>query len=92
MSDKRYKKSIDDLSDKQIINLTNGPSKLSQAMSIDRSCNGDDLCGDKLYIEDYDYPSFEVKAAKRIGIDYAEEAIDFPWRFYIEGNKFVSIK
>ena len=25
----------------------------------------------------------DIKAGKRIGIDYAEEAIDFPWRFYV---------
>ena len=25
----------------------------------------------------------QIHAAKRIGIDYAEEAVDFPWRFYL---------
>ena len=24
-----------------------------------------------------------VKTGKRIGIDYAQEAVDFPWRFYL---------
>ena len=28
---------------------------------------------------------------KRINIDYAEEYRDKEWRFYIEGNKFVSV-
>jgi DNA-3-methyladenine glycosylase len=92
MVERRYKNPSSSLTEKQIINLTNGPSKLSQALSIDRNNNGNDLCGDKLYIEDYDYPRFTIKSAKRIGIDYAEEAKDFLWRFYIEGNKFVSKK
>ena len=33
-----------------------------------------------------------IITAKRIGIDYAEEAKDFPWRFYIEDNSYVSVK
>ena len=35
---------------------------------------------------------FDIVETKRIGIDYAEEAIDFPWRFYIKGNKYISKK
>ena len=26
----------------------------------------------------------EIRVGKRIGIDYAEEAADFLWRFYLE--------
>ena len=25
----------------------------------------------------------DIHVGKRIGIDYAQEAIDFPWRFYV---------
>ena len=28
--------------------------------------------------------SQNILAGKRIGIDYAEEAVDFPWRFWIK--------
>ena len=35
---------------------------------------------------------FEIVASKRIGIDYAEEAKDFLWRFYIKDNIYVSKK
>ena len=31
-----------------------------------------------------------IDKSKRINIDYAEEATEFEWRFYIEGNKFLS--
>ena len=31
-----------------------------------------------------------IAKSKRINIDYAEEATEFEWRFYIEGNKFLS--
>jgi hypothetical protein len=26
----------------------------------------------------------------RVGIDYAEEFVDEPWRFWVKGNEFVS--
>ncbi|SJU54652.1 3-methyladenine DNA glycosylase [Clostridioides difficile] len=44
-----------------------------------------------LYIED-SCDNHEIIETTRIGIDYAEEAIDFPWRFYIKDNKYVSKK
>ena len=28
--------------------------------------------------------------SRRVNIDYAEEWIDKPWRFYVEGNSYVS--
>lgn len=73
-------------------NLTNGPSKLCQAMSIDTSLNGIDLCGDELFIKSQNSPDSDEKivATKRIHIDYAEEYKDKLWRFILEGNKFVS--
>jgi DNA-3-methyladenine glycosylase len=73
-------------------NLTNGPSKLCQAMNIDTSLNGIDLCEDEIFIEP---PTGlkrdeEIVSGPRIHIDYAEEYIDKPWRFLLKGNVFVS--
>lgn len=88
----RYKKSYEDLTKYQIKNLSNGPGKLCNAMGIDKTLNKEDLCGDKLYIEEGLDNNFNVKTTKRVGIDYAEEARDFLWRFYIEDNPNVSVK
>lgn len=85
----RFNKSFESLNKRDKINLTNGPGKLSKALLIDKSLNGEDLCGEKLFIEDsLDVP--EIVISKRIGIDYAEEAKDFMLRFYIKDNKYVS--
>lgn len=89
MSRLRYGKSWDELSAYQRKNVCNGPGKCCKALSLDTSCDGLDLTGEELYIctspEDVGLPSplpgFRVTAGKRIGIDYAEEAVDFPWRF-----------
>lgn len=94
MAIRRFKKPLAALTKQQRLSLTNGPGKLSAAMAIDRSLYGEDLCGSRLYVEDEGDKarSFSVVKAKRIGIDYAEEAIHFPWRFYIENNPYVSVK
>lgn len=93
LAKKRFNESYDELSESKKKALTNGPSKLCMALSIDKSDNYKNLYekGD-LYIEDGDGEKFEIVETKRIGIDYAEEAIDFPWRFYIKGNKYISKK
>lgn len=71
--------------------LCNGPGKLSQAMGIGRENYGDDLCGDNFYLEDAPVlAEREIVRTKRIHIDYAQEAVDFPWRFYVRGNPWVS--
>lgn len=72
--------------------LANGPGKLCKALSIDRSLNGLPLGSKGLYWVD-SMPEFSLsekpaslpfQTGKRIGIDYAEEAVDFPWRFWLE--------
>lgn len=73
-------------------NLTNGPGKLCRALAIDKYLNGEDLCGSQLYIELGEKEKFSIVSTKRVGIDYAGEAKDYLWRFYIEGNAYVSVK
>ncbi|MCI8594556.1 MAG: DNA-3-methyladenine glycosylase [Oscillospiraceae bacterium] len=62
-------------------NFLNGPGKLCKGFSIDRHCNNLDLTVPPLFVSDGDKPS-KLHTGKRIGIDYAEEAVDFPWRFW----------
>jgi DNA-3-methyladenine glycosylase len=72
-------------------NLTSGPGKLCIAFDIDRTLNGEDLLGDRIWIESYsDLDVHNVTAGPRIGIDYAGEDVGKPWRFWIKDNKFVS--
>jgi DNA-3-methyladenine glycosylase len=72
-------------------NLTNGPGKLCIAMGIDRELNGADLLGNRVWIENFETVSpRRIARGPRIGIDYAEEWIEKPWRFWIRDNPFVS--
>lgn len=93
LSQKRFKESYDKLTLTKKKNIANGPSKLCMAFSIDKSENYRKLYekGD-FYIEDSEDTNFSIVETTRIGIDYAEEAINFPWRFYIKDNKYISKK
>ena len=64
-------------------NFLNGPGKICKALSLDRSQNGLDLTGDTLYVVRSGETPELIHTGPRIGIDYAEEAVDFPWRFWI---------
>lgn len=67
--------------------LTNGPGKLTKALSIDGSFNGEDLVKSRrIYVEKGE-ESVRVQASARIGISRGEE---LHWRFFVEGNPFVS--
>ena len=70
-----------------------GPGKVCQGLSLTREQNGLDLTGDALFLcdspEDLGLPCpaparETICAGPRIGVDYAEEARDFPWRFWLE--------
>lgn len=91
IANNRFKKDYNDLTKTQIKSLTNGPGKLCDALKINKTLNGEDLCDNRLYIVDND-EEFNIITDKRIGIDYAEEAKDYLLRFYIENNKYVSVK
>jgi len=90
MSRARYNTGYTALGRSHKTGLCNGPGKLCIAMDIRRTENGLDLCGNQLYIRDTSCEPFRIKSSPRINIDYAEEYRDKPWRFYIEGNKYVS--
>ena len=93
ISNIRYKKSYEELTKAQFKNLTNGPSKLCLAYLLDKDLNGVKLYEKgPVYITDDSNEDFKIIETKRIGIDYAEEAKDVLWRFYIKDNIYVSKK
>ncbi|MCH5270102.1 MAG: DNA-3-methyladenine glycosylase [Lachnospiraceae bacterium] len=63
--------------------LADGPGKLCIAMHITREDNDLDLVTDEgFYLtEGIEVEESRIQAGKRIGIDYAEEAADYLWRF-----------
>ncbi|HEY6806706.1 MAG TPA: DNA-3-methyladenine glycosylase [Pyrinomonadaceae bacterium] len=72
-------------------NLTNGPGKLCIAMGIDRQLDRADLLGKQVWLEEFEKVSpRKIAKGPRIGIDYAEDWIDKPWRFWIKDNPWVS--
>lgn len=74
-------------------NLTSGPGKLCIALGIDASFNNADLLGEKTWLENFQtFKDSEIVSSKRIGIDYAEEFAEKPWRFRVKNNDFVSRK
>ena len=79
----RFGCNTDQLTAYQRKNLLNGPGKLCRALQLTRQENGLPLSGPELYVEDGPAPAV-IHTGKRIGIDYAEEAADFPWRFWTD--------
>lgn len=72
-------------------NLTSGPGKLCIALSVDRTLNGEDLRGERVWLENHrSFAPNEIAAGKRIGIDYAGKDAEKPWRFWLKDNIFVS--
>lgn len=78
-----------ELSERNVRQLANGPSKLCIAFGIDRSLNGEDVLGDALHFTTGEEVT-GIAVSRRIGIDYAGEGIGYPWRFLVQGNRFIS--
>lgn len=73
--------------------LTAGPGRMTQALGITTNIHdGTDLLGDIIWIEDRNISlaKTDITATKRIGVDYAGEDANLPWRFIIKDNKWVS--
>lgn len=81
------KKSI---SEKEKINLTNGPGKFCRAFSIDKNDNCEDLTGENIFILKSKIPNKEkIITTTRIGITKSKE---LKRRYYLKDNPFVSKK
>ncbi|HNF81519.1 MAG TPA: DNA-3-methyladenine glycosylase [Cyclobacteriaceae bacterium] len=77
---------------KNLHHLTSGPGKLTKALGIDRTFNGKYLRDTEVWIEDLGIivKNKDILVSKRIGIYYAGEDANLPWRFTIKDNKWVS--
>jgi len=82
----RERRGIDNLR-----NLTNGPGKLTKALGIKMDDYGHLFTKPPLYIAP-GKKTADISAGPRIGIENTGEAKDYPWRFWITGNPFVSRK
>jgi DNA-3-methyladenine glycosylase len=71
--------------------LTNGPGKLTKALGITKDDYGHPLIAPPLYIAEGKLPT-AISSGPRIGIDNSGEAKEYPWRFWISGNLYVSRK
>ncbi|MEK3806740.1 DNA-3-methyladenine glycosylase [Bacillus sp. FSL H8-0547] len=69
--------------------LTNGPGKLTKALGITMADYGHPLWESPLYIAEGIRPH-GISAGPRIGIDNSGEAMEYPWRFRVSGNPYVS--
>lgn len=94
IADNRFGCKPEALTSYQKKNFLNGPGKLCRGLALTTKQNGLSLLGDELFVCDSltdlglppwpgDEGPLNIKTGKRIGIDYAEECADFPWRFYL---------
>jgi DNA-3-methyladenine glycosylase len=68
------------------INLANGPAKLVEALGIPFSLNASMINTGPIQLRPYETPK-QITTRPRVGITKAAE---WPWRYYITGNRFVS--
>jgi len=72
------------------------PGRLCKALGIDRSHNGDQLTGDRLFIIEGDRaaadtePSASVETGPRVGVGYAGDWANKPYRYWLADNRWVS--
>lgn len=73
---------------------TNGPAKLAQALAIDKSINGTNLCDADgvIWLEDASsVPATDILTGPRIGLGKTPEPwFSMPWRYWVRDNPFVS--
>jgi DNA-3-methyladenine glycosylase len=72
--------------------LLNGPAKLSSAMAVGKSLDGEPLDGTALWLtgRDQEVDEDDIAVSHRIGVENSGEAAYWPLRFFIRGNPYVS--
>jgi DNA-3-methyladenine glycosylase len=76
---------------KKEVQLTNGPGKLSKSMGFTLEHSGQKMNDGEISIQErLEIHPYDIASGPRIGIQYAEEAVHFPYRFWIKNNPYVS--
>ena len=70
-------------------NISAGPGNVSKALGITKTQNTKPVTADKIKVYDTGKTS-NIITSTRIGIGYAGDDVDLPWRFYDKDSKFVS--
>jgi DNA-3-methyladenine glycosylase len=65
-------------------NTAAGPGTVSEALGIHYSHTGLSLLGNKIWIEDRNYPDGNIESSKRIGVDYAGKDAELLYRFVLK--------
>jgi DNA-3-methyladenine glycosylase len=73
--------------------LMNGPGKLCMALKIDRALDGEPLDGPVLWLtgRESEIAADDIAVTPRIGIEGSGEAAHWPLRFFLRGNRYVSL-
>lgn len=63
--------------------VISGPGRVCRYLGIDKSFNGLNVSGDKIWLEDWGIKAAKknIVVSKRIGVDYAKHCKDYLWRF-----------
>jgi DNA-3-methyladenine glycosylase len=72
-----------------IAGRTDGPGRICRELAIDRRLNGVPLAPPELWLEP-GQPVAAIASGPRIGVDYAGEWAERPWRFWVPGSRWVS--
>jgi DNA-3-methyladenine glycosylase len=73
------------------LHSTTGPGNLCRALGIRREAhNGLDLMGEELFLEDGPAPAERIVASPRVNVGFAGRWAEKPWRYSLQGNRFVS--
>lgn len=72
--------------------LTKGPGNVAKALGISKGHSGTNLLKHGIFIADdgHGLDKKLIGTSRRIGVESAGAAAQYPFRFYIKGNKFVS--
>lgn len=85
MTERRQQKKPD------LKNLCSGPGKLCSSFEINKKLNNTKLSEKTLAV--YDFMNFsddQIAVTPRINVDYAGDCKDYPYRFFVKDNRFIS--
>jgi DNA-3-methyladenine glycosylase len=70
------------------LKLSGGPGTLTQALGIKTTHTQTDLTDEQIWLEDRGFlvPEDEIIAGPRVGVSYAGEDVENPWRFQLKNR------
>lgn len=75
---------VGEIADNSRPKILNGPARLTKELNINKRFSGKKADRDLFFAQELPAKKYQTKTARRVGVEYAGQCAQYPWRFILK--------